>query len=40
MAPRPAFLSGLGGGVPTGLKPPSQRDRQPPEETQLDVKWF
>ena len=27
MAPRPAFLSNLGGGVPTGLKPPSQRDK-------------
>ena len=28
---RPAFLSGLGGGVPTGLKPPSQRDK--PKQT-------
>jgi len=40
MAPRPAFLSGLGGGVPTGLKPPSQRDRQPPRRDTTDVSGF
>ena len=39
---RPAFLSGLGGGrtTPTGLKPPSQRDRQPPRRDTTDVSGF
>ena len=42
MAPRPAFLSGLGGGrsVPTGLVPPSVRDRQPPRKDFTDVSGF
>ena len=39
---RPAFLSGLGGGVPTGLKPPSQRDKQTqaPRIDTTDVSGF
>jgi len=42
MAPRPAFLSGLGGGrtTPTGLLPPSQRDKPQPRRDFSDVSGF
>ena len=42
MAPRPAFLSSLGSrrNVPTGLEPPSVRDRQPPRKDFTDVSGF
>jgi hypothetical protein len=42
MAPRPAFLSGLGGGrtTPTGLLPPSQRDKPQPRRDFTDVSGF
>jgi|TARA_R100000455_G_scaffold989_1_gene367 hypothetical protein len=42
MAPRPAFLSDLGGGrsTPTGLLPPSQRDKPKPRRDFTDVSGF
>jgi len=43
MAPRPAFLSSLGGGrrtTPTGLLPPSQRDKPQPRRDFTDVSGF
>jgi len=42
MAPRPAFLSSLGSSrnVPTGLVPPSQRDKPKPRVDTTDVSGF